>query len=86
MIYASSSVKDCTTEQVGIVIGENETSQVSGHDNGEAAAEQHLLLEEGDGRPGGEGGHLHHQIQVTLVTVFMEMLVIATVIKSQCEG
>ena len=64
MIYASSSVKDCTTEQVGIVIGENETSQVSGHDNGEAAAEQHLLVEEGDGRPGGEGGHLHHQIQV----------------------
>ena len=64
MIYAPSSVKDCTTEQVGIVIGENETSQVSGHDNGEAAAEQHLLVEEGDGRPGGEGGHLHHQIQV----------------------
>ena len=64
MIYASSSVKDCTTEQVDVVIGENKRPQVSGHDNGEAAAEQHLLVEEGDGRPGGEGGHLHHQIQV----------------------
>ena len=38
--------------------------QVPRHANGEAEAEQHLVLEEGDGRPGGQGGHLHHQIQV----------------------
>ena len=53
---------------VDTVIGANEIFEVSGHDNGEAEAEQHLVLEEGDGRPGGQGGHLHHQIQVIEVT------------------